>query len=57
MIEGLSLFAFMDTGEIFTMTKKTNTAKNNTVEQKHEIRDGQSIELLKELHILTRDVN
>lgn len=37
------------------MTKKTNIVKNNTTEQKHEIREGQSIELLKELHILTRD--
>ena len=55
MIEGLSLFAFTDTGEISTMTKKTNIAKNNAGEQKHEIREGQSIELLKERHILTRD--
>ena len=30
-------------------------AKNNTLQELNEIRPGQSIELLKELHILTRD--
>lgn len=38
------------------MTKKQpSTQKNTATEQKHEIREGQSEELLKELHILTRD--
>ncbi len=35
--------------------KKTPAAQPNPPEQKHEIRPGQSLELLKELHILTRD--
>ena len=36
--------------------KKTPTLTTETqTTQKHEIRAGQSLELLKELHILTRD--
>lgn len=54
MIEGLSLFSFPDNGEIPQMTKKLKPS-TDTAGQKHEIREGQSIELLKELHILTRD--
>lgn len=54
MIKGLSLFSFLDNGEIPKMTKKLKSPAD-TSEQKHEIRAGQSIELLKELHILTRD--
>jgi len=41
-------------------TASKNTANKNTADknsQHHEIRPGQSIELLKELHILTRDGN
>src|SRR5438552_11323988 len=34
---------------------KQNSASNSQPLSKHEIRPGQSIELLKELHILTRD--
>lgn len=34
---------------------KTQSDENQPEAQKHEIRPGQSIELLKELHILTRD--
>lgn len=37
------------------MTHKVNKQPNSENNQKHEIREGQSIELLKELHILTRD--
>jgi hypothetical protein len=55
MIQGLSLFAFPDSREIPAMTKKLKSPSSNTPQQKHEIREGQSIELLKELHILTRD--
>lgn len=33
----------------------TKAAKTDISEQKHEIRPTQSIELLKELHILTRE--
>lgn len=54
MIEGLSLFSFPDNGEIPQMTKKLKPS-TDTAGQKHEIREGQSIELLKEPHILTRD--
>ena len=54
MIEGLSLFSFPDNGEIPQMTKKLKPS-TDTAGQKHEIRTEQSIELLKELHILTRD--
>ncbi len=41
-------------GEIPQMTKKLKPS-TDVAGQKHEIRTGQSIELLKELHILTRD--
>ncbi|PXX47645.1 class I SAM-dependent methyltransferase [Undibacterium pigrum] len=40
------------------MKKKSGSANKQTapeVQEKHEIRPGQSLELLKELHILTRD--
>ncbi len=37
------------------MARKSPTTKTTDNNQKHEIREGQSIELLKELHILTRD--
>ena len=37
------------------MSKKKSVADKNNNEQKHEIRAGQSEELLKELHILTRE--
>ena len=39
------------------MSRKNTTKpeSNQASTQKHEIRPGQSIELLKELHILTRD--
>jgi len=36
-------------------TGKSPTVKSPAVDSSHEIRPGQSIELLKELHILTRD--
>ena len=35
--------------------KSTSPKKNIDNNDKHEIRPGQSLELLKELHILTRD--
>lgn len=54
MIEGLSLFSFPDNGEKPQMTKKLKPS-TDVAGQKHEIRTEQSIELLKELHILTRD--
>lgn len=38
-----------------TKIKSSKDRDNNTTQQKHEIRPEQSIELLKELHILTRD--
>lgn len=37
------------------MPKLNTAAKKPVIPQKHEIREGQSHELLKELHILTRD--
>ena len=37
------------------MNKKQRTSAKGLTQEKHEIRPGQSIELLKELHILTRD--
>lgn len=37
------------------MSKKKSAADKSNNEQKHEIRAGQSEELLKELHILTRE--
>ncbi|HTD03561.1 SAM-dependent methyltransferase, partial [Undibacterium sp.] len=37
------------------MKPKQDSKDNNSAGDKHEIRPGQSIELLKELHILTRD--
>ena len=38
-----------------TKRAAVKTAQENPAQEKHEIRAGQSLELLKELHILTRD--